>query len=69
MTVIPGNDVIFDDVSSYVRSFSGGAMAFFKRVRDPAGSASPAFEGEKPVPIEEKSSHPKSDYAQVGLYA
>ena len=68
MTVIPGNDVIFDDVSSYVRSFSGGAMAFFKRARNPRRFGVPAFEGEKLVAIEEKPSHPKSDYAQVGLY-
>jgi len=65
VTVVLGDNVIFDDVSSYVRSFSGGAMAFFNRVRDPRRSGVPAFEGEKPVAIEEKPSHPKSDYAQV----
>jgi len=58
---------MFGDVSSHVRSFSGGVMAFFKRVRDPAGSASPRSRG-KLVAIEEKASHPKSDYARVGLY-
>jgi len=43
-------------------------MAFFKRARNPRRFGVPAFEGEKRVAIEEKPSHPKSDYAQVGLY-
>jgi len=67
VTVILGGNVMFG-ASSYVRSFSGGAMAFFKRVKDPRRFGVPAFEGEKLVAIEEKPSHPKSGYAQVGLY-
>jgi len=44
VTVILGGNVMFG-ASSYVRSFSGGAMAFFKRVRNPRRFVVPAFEG------------------------
>jgi len=50
VTVILGDNVIFDDVSSHVRSFSGGAIAFFKRVKDPRRSGVPAFEGKSRWP-------------------
>ena len=60
VTVIPGNDVIFDDVSSYVRSFSGRAMAFFKRARNPRRFGVPALEGESRWPWRRSRLIPKA---------
>jgi len=50
VAVILGDNVMFDDVSSHVRSFLGGVMAFFKRVRDPRRFGVPAFEGKSRWP-------------------
>jgi glucose-1-phosphate thymidylyltransferase len=47
---------------------TSGATLFAYRVRDPQAYGVVAFEGERPVSIEEKPAHPKSNYAVTGLY-
>jgi glucose-1-phosphate thymidylyltransferase len=68
VVAVLGDNIIFDDVRPYVSTFSGGAMAFFKKVKDPRRFGVPVFDGSRLVAIEEKPSQPKSEYAQVGLY-
>lgn len=63
-----GDNILFDDLSGYVRGFDDGAMVFLKRVRDGRNFGVPVFEGKRIVRIEEKPSNPKSSYAVTGLY-
>jgi len=65
-------DNIFYDVADFVRmaeSFTGGAMIFGYAVDNPGRYGVLEFDDSgRVVSIEEKPSHPKSDYAVTGLY-
>ncbi|HLK40152.1 MAG TPA: glucose-1-phosphate thymidylyltransferase RfbA [Polyangiaceae bacterium] len=47
---------------------TSGATLFAYRVRDPKSYGVVAFEGDRPVSIDEKPAQPKSNYAVTGLY-
>lgn len=64
-----GDNIFEDDIVAHVKSFSGGARVFLKKVPDPHrfGVATINKHG-KVVAIEEKPKRPKSDLAVTGLY-
>ncbi|MBI2326315.1 NTP transferase domain-containing protein [Candidatus Collierbacteria bacterium] len=69
--VILGDNTTDADISSAVRNFNGGSIAFLKEVPDPERYGVPVFDGKdktKIIRIEEKPKHPKSKYASTGLY-
>lgn len=69
VTVILGDNIILDDVSSYVSSFRGGARIFLKEVDSPERFGVPVFVSKKDITmIEEKPKQPKSRYAVTGIY-
>ncbi|MEM0061302.1 MAG: sugar phosphate nucleotidyltransferase [Fervidicoccaceae archaeon] len=69
MTVILGDNIILEDISSYVKSFKSGARIFLKEVPDPSRFGVPEFDANNNiVKIEEKPKVPKSKYAVTGLY-
>jgi Glucose-1-phosphate thymidylyltransferase (EC 2.7.7.24) len=63
-----GDNIVLDDISKDVRSFTGGAMVFLKKVKNPSAFGVPVFNGKKIIAIEEKPKNPKSSYAVTGLY-
>ena len=69
--VILGDNTTDADISSAVRNFNGGSVAFFKEVPDPERYGVPVFDQKdktKVIRIEEKPKKPKSNYASTGLY-
>jgi glucose-1-phosphate thymidylyltransferase len=70
IAVILGDNIFEDDFSKPMKTFTGGARIFLKKVRDPKRYGVPVFDrtGKKIVRIEEKPKKPKSEYAQTGLY-
>lgn len=71
IAVILGDNVFEDDISSYVSKFKqqkSGAKILIKEVPDPQRFGVPELEGDRIVSIEEKPSHPKSQYAVTGIY-
>lgn len=69
MTVILGDNIILDDISESIKSFSSGAKIFLKEVSDPKRFGVPVFDSNnRIIKIEEKPNDPKSKYAVTGLY-
>ncbi|WP_091013149.1 MULTISPECIES: sugar phosphate nucleotidyltransferase [Paenibacillus] len=71
MTVILGDNVFSDDISTYVDNFRAqrtGAKILIQEVADPQRFGVPEIEGERIVSIEEKPQMPKSNYAVTGIY-
>jgi len=71
MTVILGDNVFSDDISTYVDNFRAqgtGAKILIQEVADPKRFGVPEIEGERIVSIEEKPQMPKSNYAVTGIY-
>ncbi len=71
VVVILGDNIIHDDIISYVRKFEeqdSGARILLKEVSDPQRFGCPILDGERIVGIEEKPSIPKSSYAVTGIY-
>jgi glucose-1-phosphate thymidylyltransferase len=69
ITVILGDNIILDDISESIKSFTIGAKIFLKEVSDPQRFGVPEFDSNnKIIKIEEKPKVPKSKYAVTGLY-
>ncbi len=66
---ILGDNIIFDDISPYIRDFKEGAKIFLKKVPDPNRFGVPVFDkARRIIRIDEKPKIPGSAYAVVGLY-
>lgn len=69
VTMILGDNIFSPSFGSEIKSFSGGAMVFAKKVEDPERFGVVEFDKDmKAICIEEKPEKPKSNYAVVGLY-
>ncbi len=69
VTMILGDNIFDHDFSKEIKSFSSGSMVFAKKVPDPERFGVVTFDKNyKVLSIVEKPSHPKSNYAVVGLY-
>jgi len=71
MTVILGDNVFSDSIVPFVNSFNKhgqGAKILLQEVPDPKRYGVPELQGDQIVSIEEKPSHPKSQYAVTGIY-
>jgi glucose-1-phosphate thymidylyltransferase len=64
-----GDNIFEDDIEEHIKSFTGGARVFLKKVPDPKrfGVATVDERG-KVTGIEEKPEKPQSDLAVTGLY-
>jgi glucose-1-phosphate thymidylyltransferase len=65
---ILGDNVFFDDISSAIKSFTGGAHLFLKKVPDPERFGVAEMQGETVMSIEEKPKKPKTNMAVTGCY-
>lgn len=64
-----GDNIFEDDISKHIKTFSGGALVFLKKVKDPERFGVAKINSRKEVVlIEEKPKKPKSDLAVTGLY-
>lgn len=70
IAVILGDNIFEYDFKKAVQKFKGGAVAFFKKVKDPKRFGVPVFSKDKKkvLRVEEKPKKPKSSYAQTGFY-
>lgn len=79
IVVILGDNIIEDNISSFVKEYEkqefeienkkvGGAKIFLKEVPDPERFGVPEIKDGKIINIEEKPKKPKSNYAVTGLY-
>jgi glucose-1-phosphate thymidylyltransferase len=71
MVVILGDNVFQDSIADYVQKFINqekGAKILIQEVTDPQRYGVPELDGDKIVSIEEKPTHPKSNYAVTGIY-
>ncbi len=71
IAVILGDNLIEDDIASYVRQYEaqeGGARIFLKKVKDPERFGVPVIRKGRIIRVEEKPARPKSDFAVTGLY-
>jgi len=70
LAVILGDNLFEHDFKKAVKAFNGGAVVFFKKVKDPRRFGVPVFskDGKKILRVEEKPKKPKSSYAQTGFY-
>ncbi len=71
ITVILGDNIFSDNISSYVNSFlseGAGAKILLKEVNDPARYGVAELHGPYILSIEEKPKRPKSSYAVTGIY-
>lgn len=69
VTLVLGDNIFEDDMSSHIQSFEGGGRIYAVKVPDPERLGVVEFDQKmKAVSIEEKPSQPKSDYAVPGLY-
>jgi glucose-1-phosphate thymidylyltransferase len=69
--VVLGDNIIEGNIRSACESYrmqGGGAKILLKQVDDAQRFGVPEIDGDKVVRIEEKPSHPKSDYAVIGIY-
>lgn len=64
-----GDNVFEDNFRNEVQSFTQGAMTFYKEVANPKQYGVVEVDGQgRVLSIEEKPEHPKSSFAQLGLY-
>jgi glucose-1-phosphate thymidylyltransferase len=71
ITVILGDNIFSDNISSYVESFlkeGAGAKVLLKEVHDPVRYGVAELHGPYIISIEEKPKKPKSSYAVTGIY-
>lgn len=71
ITVILGDNIFSDEITSYVESFvreGAGAKILLKEVHDPGRYGVAELQGPYIVSIEEKPKRPKSSYAVTGIY-
>jgi glucose-1-phosphate thymidylyltransferase len=70
IAVILGDNIFEDIFKKAVESYRGGAMIFLKKTPNPRRFGVPVFskDGKRILRVEEKPAHPKSAYAQTGLY-
>ena len=71
IVVILGDNIIQDDISSYVQRFEKqkkGARILLKKVTDPERFGVPTLSGNKIVRVTEKPKNPDTNYAVIGLY-
>lgn len=69
VAMILGDNIFDPNFGSQIKSFSGGAMIFAKKVEDPERFGVVEFDQNmKALSIEEKPEKPKSNFAVVGLY-
>lgn len=70
VAVILGDNIFEKDFKKELKAFKGGAMVFFKEMRNPTSFGVPVFDrtGKRIVMIEEKPKEPKSELAQTGFY-
>lgn len=69
IAVILGDNTTDADISEAIKKFEKGATIFLKKVSDPERFGVPVFDAnQKIVKIEEKPTHPQSNFAVVGLY-
>lgn len=70
VAVILGDNIFESDFKKAVSGFTGGAVAFFKKVKDPRRFGVPVFskDGKRVLRVEEKPKNPKSSYAQTGFW-
>ncbi len=71
MTVILGDNVFSDNITSYVNYFknqNGGAKILLKEVDDPERFGVAELRGNRIQAVEEKPKSPKSQYAVTGIY-
>jgi len=71
ITVILGDNIIEDNIRPYVQQFKRqkkGAKILLKEVENAHRFGVCELKGNKIVSIEEKPAHPKSNYAQTGVY-
>ncbi len=70
-TVILGDNIFEDDISTYVENFKSqgkGAKLIIKEVPDPERFGVAEVDGDRIVGIEEKPKKPKSPYCVTGIY-
>jgi glucose-1-phosphate thymidylyltransferase len=63
-----GDNIIEDNLASYVKNFKGGATVFMTKVDKPEHFGIAEFKNGKIVEIVEKPKNPKSDLAVIGAY-
>jgi len=69
VTMILGDNIFEDDLSSFIKDFKKGGTIFAKQVSDPERFGVVEFDqSKKVVSIEEKPEKPKSNFASVGAY-
>ena len=69
VTMILGDNLFEDDVTTSIQNFQTGARVFAKEVSDPQRFGVVEFdENRKVISIEEKPAQPKSNYCVTGLY-
>lgn len=69
VTLILGDNIFEDDFSDDIKNFKTGGRVFAKEVADPERFGVVEFDQhKKAISIEEKPTHPKSNYAVTGLY-
>ncbi len=69
VTMILGDNIFEEDFSQEIQNFKSGAMIFARKVTDPERFGVVEFDqNKKAISIEEKPTHPKSNFAVVGLY-
>lgn len=71
VVVILGDNVFSEDITPYVAAFARqgkGARVLLQEVSDPTRFGVPVFEGDRIIRIEEKPTHPRSNYCVTGIY-
>lgn len=69
VTLILGDNIFDQSFLQPISDFTSGALIFVKKVPDPQRLGVVEFDKDmRVVSIEEKPSHPKSNFASVGLY-
>ena len=71
MTIILGDNIFEDNISSFVENFKSqghGAKILLKEVQDPQRFGVAEVANTKVISIEEKPNQPKSSYAVTGIY-
>jgi len=69
MTVILGDNIFESTLDKALKNYPGkGGQILLQKVKDPERFGVPELDGDKIVGIEEKPTHPKSDYAVTGIY-